>query len=73
MATSSARPTPRTAGRGSSASPRGLELYAIAVRLVTTLEATWASYLGERKMRQLKRLLAELWDEIERRSSEDAR
>ena len=51
---------------------RGKELYTIAVRLVTTLEATWARHLGERKMRELKRLLAELWDEIEPHASEDA-
>lgn len=44
---------------------RGSELYALAVQLVTELEATWAGYLGKRKMRRLKRLLAELWDEIE--------
>jgi DNA-binding MarR family transcriptional regulator len=43
---------------------RGRELYALAVRLVTELEETWAGYLGERKMRQLKRLLGELWDAI---------
>jgi DNA-binding MarR family transcriptional regulator len=43
---------------------RGRELYALAVRLVTELEETWASYFGERKMRQLKRLLGELWDAI---------
>lgn len=51
---------------------RGLEIYAIAVRLVTALEATWTGYLGELKMHHLKRLLAELWDEIERHASQDA-
>jgi DNA-binding MarR family transcriptional regulator len=43
---------------------RGWEIYALAGRLVTELEATWAGYIGDRKMRQLKRLLAELWDVI---------
>ena len=43
---------------------RGHQLYALAVTLVTDLEETWAGYLGERKMAQLKRLLAELWDGI---------
>ena len=43
---------------------RGHQLYALAVTLVTDLEVTWAGYLGERKMAQLKRLLAELWDGI---------
>jgi len=44
---------------------RGLAAYALATRLVTDLEATWAAALGEEKMRQLKRLLGELWDAIE--------
>jgi DNA-binding MarR family transcriptional regulator len=43
---------------------RGRELHALAVRLITELEETWAGYLGERKMRQLKRLLGELGDAI---------
>jgi DNA-binding MarR family transcriptional regulator len=43
---------------------RGHDLYALAVRLVTDLETEWAGRLGERKLRQLKRLLAELWDSI---------
>jgi DNA-binding MarR family transcriptional regulator len=43
---------------------RGLELYALAVQLVTGMEAAWAARLGEAKMRRLKRLLAELWDAI---------
>jgi DNA-binding MarR family transcriptional regulator len=43
---------------------RGRDVYALAVQLVTELEATWAAALGERRMRQLKRLLAELWDAI---------
>lgn len=46
---------------------RGHAVYAIAVRLVADLETTWVGYLGERKMLQLKRLLAELWDSIETR------
>jgi DNA-binding MarR family transcriptional regulator len=45
---------------------RGLALYELARQLVTELELTWAGYLGKRKLRRLKRLLAELWDEIER-------
>ena len=44
---------------------RGHEVYVLAVRLVTDLEARWAAALGERKMDQLKRLLADLWDVIE--------
>jgi DNA-binding MarR family transcriptional regulator len=44
---------------------RGHEVYALAACLVTELEATWAAALGERKMRQLKRLLGELGDAIE--------
>jgi DNA-binding MarR family transcriptional regulator len=44
---------------------RGRDAYALAVCLVTDLETTWAGYIGERKMQQLKRLLAELWDTIE--------
>lgn len=46
---------------------RGQEAYAIAVRLVTELEETWAGYIGVERMAALKRLLADLWDEIERR------
>jgi DNA-binding MarR family transcriptional regulator len=44
---------------------QGKETYAIAARLVTELEATWAGYIGEHNMRELKRLLAELWDTIQ--------
>ena len=43
---------------------RGREAYAVAVRLVTDLETAWAAALGEPKLRQLKRLLGELWDAI---------
>jgi DNA-binding MarR family transcriptional regulator len=50
---------------------RGREVYALAVRLVTDLEANWAMALGEHKMRQLKRLLADLWDAIEPDPRED--
>ena len=44
---------------------RGQDVYALAVRLVTELEASWAAALGEGKMRHLKQLLADLWDAIE--------
>jgi DNA-binding MarR family transcriptional regulator len=44
---------------------QGHALYAIAVRLVAELEAIWATRIGEHKMRQLKRLLAELWDAVQ--------
>lgn len=44
---------------------RGQEIYALAACLVSDLEATWAAALGERKFRQLKRLLGELWDAID--------
>jgi DNA-binding MarR family transcriptional regulator len=43
----------------------GFEVYALAVGLVREMEAGWAAALGERKMHQLKRLLAELWGAIE--------
>jgi DNA-binding MarR family transcriptional regulator len=43
----------------------GRAVYALAVRLVAELEASWALALGEHKMDQLKRLLADLWDAIE--------
>jgi DNA-binding MarR family transcriptional regulator len=49
---------------------QGHAIYTLAGRLVRELEATWASYLGERKMCQLKRLLAELWDAVEARAAE---
>lgn len=39
---------------------RGHAAYALAVRKVMDLETTWAGYLGESEMRQLKRLLARL-------------
>ena len=44
---------------------RGREIYPLAVRLVSELEATWAAALGVEKMGQLKQLLAKLWDAIE--------
>ena len=44
---------------------RGRDAYALAARLVTELEASWAAALGEDKMRRLKRLLGDLWDAIE--------
>jgi DNA-binding MarR family transcriptional regulator len=43
---------------------RGHEVYALAVRLVTGLEESWAVAIGRPKMDQLKRLLGELWDAI---------
>lgn len=43
---------------------RGWELTALARQVVTELETAWASAIGEAKMRQLKRLLADLWDAI---------
>ncbi len=49
----------------------GREIYAIAVRLVTDLERTWTDYLGDAKMRQLKRLLAELWAEIQNHAASE--
>jgi DNA-binding MarR family transcriptional regulator len=42
----------------------GHQVYALAGHLVAQLEADWSELLGERKFRQLKRLLAELWDSI---------
>jgi DNA-binding MarR family transcriptional regulator len=50
---------------------RGLDAYTLAVKLVTGLESTWAEALGERKMQELKRLLAELWDAVGTTSSPD--
>lgn len=44
---------------------KGHEAYALAGKLVRGLEADWAERIGERKLRQLKRLLAELWDAID--------
>ncbi len=44
---------------------RGHELYSLAVETITGLEDDWARRLGGAKMRELKRLLAELWDVIE--------
>ena len=43
----------------------GRDVYALAAHLVRDLEARWAAALGEHKMDQLKRLLAQLWDAIE--------
>ena len=43
---------------------RGRELYAVAGGLVVELEAAWAARFGERRMRLLKRLLADLWDAV---------
>lgn len=47
----------------------GLEIYALAVRLVSDLEATWKGYIGESNMRTLKHLLGELCDAIARDQS----
>ena len=49
---------------------KGLTVYALAGRLVSDIEATWASFIGVEKFCQLKPLLAELWDAIE---ADDAR
>ncbi len=49
---------------------RGHEGYALAVHLVTDLEARWAVALGPDEMRQLKRLLANLWDAIKEEPDE---
>lgn len=46
---------------------RGHEAYALAVRLVSDLEACWTDYIGTQRMAELKQLLADLWEEIERR------
>lgn len=45
---------------------RGREAYRFAVRTVGELEDAWSGYIGEGRMRELKLLLADLWDEIER-------
>lgn len=42
------------------ATARGRELYAIAREVVAEIERDWTARLGAAKMRQLKRLLAEL-------------
>lgn len=44
---------------------RGHEVYALAGRLVSDLEMAWAQAIGQAQMRELKRLLADLWDAIE--------
>jgi DNA-binding MarR family transcriptional regulator len=44
---------------------RGWELYGVARRLIVELETKWAARIGGRKLLELKRLLAELWDAIE--------
>jgi DNA-binding MarR family transcriptional regulator len=44
---------------------RGGELYGVARRLIVELESKWAGRIGDRKLRELKRLLGELWDAIE--------
>lgn len=46
---------------------RGEEVYAAAARFIPELEALWAGYIGEPQMRQLKQLLAELWEAIQAR------
>jgi DNA-binding MarR family transcriptional regulator len=51
---------------------RGHAVYALAGRLVTELEELWTSYLGEHKFRQLKRLLADLWDALPPEPARDA-
>jgi DNA-binding MarR family transcriptional regulator len=49
---------------------QGHETYRLAGQLVTDLEGTWTCSIGEHKMRQLKRLLADLWDAIEQQRDE---
>ncbi len=44
---------------------RGLEAYALAGRFVRDLETAWTRSIDEPGMRELKRLLADLWDAIE--------
>jgi DNA-binding MarR family transcriptional regulator len=44
----------------------GHAVYAAAGDVIRDMEATWASYIGEHRLRQLKQLLAELGDAIER-------
>jgi DNA-binding MarR family transcriptional regulator len=46
------------------ATRRGKEVYAIARQFVAELEQRWTEQLGERKMRQLRRLLVELNDAL---------
>jgi DNA-binding MarR family transcriptional regulator len=48
---------------------KGHEVYALAGTLVRGLEAEWSALIGERKFRQLKGLLAELWDVIDTQAS----
>jgi DNA-binding MarR family transcriptional regulator len=47
---------------------KGHEVYALAGKLVRQLEADWGEVLGKSKFRKLKRLLAELWDELQIRN-----
>lgn len=44
---------------------QGQEAYRLAVRLVTDLETQWTMALGDDQMRELKRLLGQLWDAIQ--------
>ena len=45
--------------------PRGHDVYGLAGTLVADLEARWAAAVGPARLRELKDLLAELWDAIE--------
>ena len=44
---------------------RGQEAYRVAGEIVSDLERRWSNAMGEAAFRQLKILLAELWDAIE--------
>jgi DNA-binding MarR family transcriptional regulator len=46
------------------ATRRGKQVYAVARQFVAELEQRWTAQLGERKMRQLRRLLTELNDAL---------
>jgi hypothetical protein len=48
-----------------SMTARGWALYGLAGRLILGLEAKWAARIGVPKLRELKRLLGELWATIE--------
>ncbi len=48
---------------------RGLDLYRLAVSVITDLESTWSGYIGADRFQQLKCLLADLNDAL---SADDA-
>lgn len=43
---------------------RGLDLYRLAVSVITDLESTWSCYIGADRFQQLKTLLADLNDAL---------